>query len=221
MDSTPVTKRLLTAIFACATLSASVVAAGERDTGSRGRSTALEPRNPPLIRPRDLTSRPLPPRPRLWEGVEAAVDRGNGRVTDEPTYQVERVGRRQPQGEFERFQEEYDRRQRLDRQRPRPTGLTPRDVSAPARIEPSNVGLSRMLEEDERRLRALRAEYDAARRAAAAQRDRALAAESTELGRVAANRNYEAKRTRLTEAYQAQRQAVLGQTARPNSAGAK
>src|SRR3954454_22174824 len=64
----------------------------------------------------------LPPAPKVWDRIQDPMDRSMGRITDEQTYQLDRLnrerdeqlGRVRPQTEFERAQEERERRLRIE-----------------------------------------------------------------------------------------------------------
>lgn len=72
------------------------------------------PKNPILTNP--------PRGPSAWERIQDPVDRSTGRITNEPTYQLERMQRERdeayrrtiPQTEVQRFEEERERRLRIE-----------------------------------------------------------------------------------------------------------
>ena len=144
----------------------------------------------------------------MYERVEDDVDRGRGRIEDERTYEIrrlqddrdERLRRIQPRRESERFEEEYDRRRRIDAradaarterreagspsQRERAIGETspttivrPTDDSIP---DPGGSALARFVAEQEQLLSAARERYQADLRAAEAERDEAARAGGTQ-----------------------------------------
>jgi hypothetical protein len=75
---------------------------------------------PPEHRPPALQR--LPREPGVWERIQDPLDRSTGRITDEQTYQLdqyrrlreEQLGIVRPHREFERFQDERERRLRIE-----------------------------------------------------------------------------------------------------------
>ena len=83
--------------------------------------------NPPVsaLNPPPRTALdPYPHDPRTWDRLQDSVDRSTGRITDEQLYQLERLSRLRyereglirPQSEFDRLQEERERRLRIEEQ---------------------------------------------------------------------------------------------------------
>jgi hypothetical protein len=83
--------------------------------------------NPPVsaLNPPPRTALdPYPRDPRTWDRLQDSVDRSTGRITDEQLYQIERLSRLRyereglitPQREFDRLQEERERRLRIEQQ---------------------------------------------------------------------------------------------------------
>ena len=195
---------------------------------SRGRGEGFVPER---VDTSKLHGKPPEPRERrrLYERVEADVDRGRGRVEDEQTHEVrrlqdrrdERLGRIKPQRETERFEEEYDRRRRVDatvaRER---TERREADSSVPTSSStivreplppgPGGSALARVVAEQEQLLETARERYQADLRAAETERDEALRAAQTNPARSAAARRFTERRAELTRAYQAYRRGILG-----------
>lgn len=81
------------------------------------------PSSPP---PLPTLQRPAPSslvrQPSAWQLLQDPLDRSTGRIVDEPTYQLDRIMRRQderygrivPQTEFQRFQDERERQLRIE-----------------------------------------------------------------------------------------------------------
>jgi hypothetical protein len=201
-----------------------------RDPGPidvRGR-TAVEPR-PGSLSPR-ATPEPRERR-RLYEQVEEAVDRGNGRVEDEQTYQLRRLrddrdarlGRVKPQREVERIDEGQDRRERIEQQaarrqrageraRGRRAGESPR--RPPTAIDqtptPGGSTMARFVEEQAKLLAAAQARYQRDLAEAEAARDAAVDAAGTREAAALARRRFDERRSRLTRQYQEYRRKILG-----------
>lgn len=82
--------------------------------GAQQKPDPPPPRNPILTNP--------PRGPSAWERIQDPIDRSTGRITNEPTYQIERLQRERDetyrrtieQTEFRRFEEERERRLRID-----------------------------------------------------------------------------------------------------------
>lgn len=171
-------------------------------------------------------------RRRLYEEVEQAVDRGNGRIEDEQAYQIRRLqdkrdvrlGRVTPQREAERIEEENDRRRRIDQRRERQrraereSPRAPEGSAAPERPPtsitetpgPGGSALARFVAEQEALLTRAREQYQRDLGQAEAERDVALAAADSRAERAAARRRFEERRSVLTVEYQRYRRGILG-----------
>jgi hypothetical protein len=211
---------------------------GDINTTGR-RATSPPPSQPPQqqrfvperMNPKDLHGRPQPQpaeRRRLYEKVEDDIDRGNGRIEDQQTYELrrlrgdrdERLGRVQPQREAERVGEDVDRQERLDaraqrardgqREAESPTKQQgPDTIVEPIPDRPTSV-LARAVAEDERRLTSAREQYQADLRAAEVERDREATSGGTRQAKAQADRRFVERRGELTRDYQAVRRKILG-----------
>jgi hypothetical protein len=175
-----------------------------------------------------------PPEPPLYQRVESDVDRGKGRIEDEHTLQLRRREEdldfppgRYPQADLkrdrQRFQEDFDRSQRLDRRaihaedlrRLRETAA--RDAAAADRAprgepspQPMGSVLTRYVAQETKRLEDARRKYQSDLAAAEAERDDAVRTAPTREARAAAERRFERRRVDLTREYQDYRKKVLG-----------
>jgi hypothetical protein len=175
-----------------------------------------------------------PPEPPLYQRVESDVDRGNGRIEDERTLQLRRREEdldfppgRQPQADLkrdrQRFQEDIDRHQRLDRRAVHLDDLkqleatAARDAAAAnraRRVEPSpqpmGSVLTRYVAQESKRLEDARQKYQSDLGAAEAERDEAIRTAPTREARAAAERRFDQRRLDLTRDYQVYRKKILG-----------
>ena len=222
-------------VFIAGIAAASSQPAPGRDPGPvdvRGRS-AMTPR------PSSVTQRPTTPEPRerrrLYEQVEEAVDRGNGRVEDEQTHQVRRLrddrdarlGRVKPQREVERLDEEQDRRRRIERrraERPREEGRPSAGAGRPQARPPTSIEetpnpggstMARFAEEQSKLLSAAQERYQRDLAEAEARRDEAVAAAETREGVALARRRFDERRSELTRQYGQYRRKILGTDSAP------
>ena len=172
------------------------------------------------------------PRRRLYEEVEEGIDRGNGRIEDEQSYQLrrlredrdERLGRTPRPREAERFQEEYDRRRRTEQRRERQQSVergrrvddpaAESTVRQPTALEqspgPGGSALSRFVAEQEALLTGARERYQRDLAGAEAERDAAIEAAGSREARAAARRRFDERRAELTRRYQQYRREILG-----------
>ena len=243
MTSKTLTRMVVTTIACLSGAHALARDPGDVDTGRRAPSnsppTPRQPQQQPQrfvperIDPTDLHGKPQPrptERRRLYERVEDDIDRGNGRVEDEQTHQVrrhqddrdERLRRIPPQREAERFQEDYDRQQRIDargqrvrEQRREAESAAKRQGARPETIvqappdRPIST-LSRAVAEDEQRLTSARERYQSDLRAAEVERDDAIRSGTTRQAKATAERRFTERRGELTIEYQALRRRILG-----------
>jgi hypothetical protein len=170
-------------------------------------------------------------RRRLYEEVEEAVDRGTGRIEDGKAHEARRIQddrdvrlrRIESQREAERFEEENDRRRRLDQRREQERRAEGRSTGAkvsrtpnrePTAVEetpgPGRSALARYVAEQEELLTTARGRYQRDLARAEAERDAAVAAAQSRAGRAAARRRFEERRSALTVEYQRYRRTILG-----------
>jgi hypothetical protein len=179
------------------------------------RGADAPPPPPPVVTPR--------PRQSLWERVEGAWDRGNRRVTGEPTHHVEqlrndrdeRLGRIPAQRPTEQFEEAYDRQLRLGRLAPGAAGRSPSvsgrvDPLPRVSADPETASMAWMLEEDQRLLAKLKADYERQAGEAARRHEQDREAAKSEAERAALDRRYVQERSESTRKYENQRRAILG-----------
>jgi hypothetical protein len=175
-----------------------------------------------------------PPEPPLYQRVESDVDRGKGRIEDEHTLQLRRREEdldfppgREPQADLkrdrQRFLEDVDRRQRLDRRAVQLDDLrqleetAARDAAAAndaRRVEPSpqpmGSVLTRYVAQESKRLDDARKTYQSDLGAAEFERDKAIRTAPTREARAAAERRFDQRRLDLTREYQEYRKKILG-----------
>jgi hypothetical protein len=80
------------------------------------------PISPPPPPVRSLFDQPLPGQSSAWNRIQDSIDRSTGRITDEPThelnqlhyYQQEQLGNVTPPEQFNEFEAEHERQLRLD-----------------------------------------------------------------------------------------------------------
>jgi hypothetical protein len=171
-----------------------------------------------------------PPEPPLYQRVESDVDRGNGRIEDEHTFQLRRrqEDRDFPPGRFpqadiqrnrDRFQEDLDRRDRLDRRAANDKANQAKRVAAAAKevarppeplSQPIGSTLTRWVAQQSKLLDAARQKYQSDLAAAEAERADAMRTAPTREGRAKAAQQFDVHRAELTRAYQEYRKKILG-----------
>jgi hypothetical protein len=167
---------------------------------------------------RDADGRPL------YQRVESELDRGTGRIEDQQTYEVRGIQepRLRHQSEFNRFEQERDRRQRIESKAQRtPSGpseasassksTTPTITRETLETNPGPLGspLARYVAEQEKLLDAARAKYQRDLQKAELERDEAIRTAKSRSDEAAASRRFDERRSVLTRAYQASRKKIL------------
>lgn len=124
-----------------------------------------------------------------------------------------------PERGFDRFQEDYDRRQRVERLRAaggvrpdrRPAYVGPLGDPQPhVAADSTGASLAWMLEEDQRLLAKLEGDYDRNSQGLRQAQAHARQAARSDGERVVIDHEYEQKQAELTRTYQTKRRAILG-----------
>jgi hypothetical protein len=193
-----------------------------------GRTNTPDGLVPERIDPSELHPPSSIPRrePPLYERVESDVDRGTGRIEDEQTYELrrlqrdreERLGRIPPRREFDRLQQDLDRRDRIERRDKSQAAAVDaarrsaaRDNRRPEPLpQPMGSTVTRWVAQQSKLLDAARVKYQADLAAAEAERDDALRSAKTREARAEASRLFDRRRADLTRTYQQYCKKVLG-----------
>lgn len=171
--------------------------------------------------------KPAPPPPRqpgAWERIQAPLDRSMGRITDETTYEVERLnrlrderfGRIEAQSDFERLQDEIQRRRDLDERYRRAQKQRSREELLDLReyelfLYSGMWPVASQAAADEQALREAKARRDQQLFDADVRRYQAVQQNPRE--RAAINEQYRVNAGKVREEYRLERERILGHTA--------
>jgi hypothetical protein len=205
------------------------IGASISSAADKGRAAAAQPSPPPVLpTPPAWHEGPsaldrITPAPSLWDMIQDPIDRSTGRIPDEQTYQLdrlarqrdERLGRIQPQREFDRLQEERERRLRIEQRNQDLSKMTARQRREELdRREYElflHAGLSPAASQafaDEQALEQAKNERD--RKLIAAQNAEAAALQARPMDRVRIEENYQHQVAQIREAYEKERERILG-----------
>lgn len=165
-----------------------------------------------------------PPRgPSAWQRIQDPIDRSTGRIVNEPTYQIERLQRRQdetyrrviPETEFERYQDERERTLRIEQRQMREmkqADLTRREMldrrEMDLYLQGGVTATSIQVQEDARALNQAKGNRD--QQLISAQNERAELLRTQPENRQQIEADFQQKTTQIRQSYEQQRERILG-----------
>jgi hypothetical protein len=203
-----------------------------RDSGASNSSSrqpimdqvqGIPPPKPSIL---DTAGRRTPAREPLIDSVERESDRTRGYITDEATWQLDRLDRdrdipfgRATRHNFERFMEERDRQLQLEQREERIKEIARRSTAhTPTLLQPLQYTydpVAWVVEEDDKRLTGLRDTLKQELRDARTQRDRNLAAAKDAKQKAEIQRAYDARRERAFVTEERARERIIGGPVEP------
>jgi hypothetical protein len=178
-------------------------------------SKSISPPPPPP--PRVFSNSP-PPHSPTWNQVENEFDRTTGRITDEPTHELNDMQRLDaedrgqiPYSPFRDFQLDRDRQLRLDQRASQKPPTTPQQLDEREYELFLNAGLSTtslQVQADEQALDDAKSQRDA--QLIAAENDRETALKQRPADRVQIEADYASRVQQIRQQYEKERERILG-----------